>query len=92
MKAVVVAKNGVEILDVEIPIPKKNEVLIKVFSCGLNRADLMVADGGAHGSSGGSGTIWSPLAVALLDVSVLPARFQVLSLVLKFILLFCVMK
>lgn len=36
---------------------KKNEVLIKVFSCGLNRADLMVADGGAHGSSGGSGTI-----------------------------------
>ena len=57
MKAVVVAKNGVEILDVEIPIPKKNEVLIKVFSCGLNRADLMVADGGAHGSSGGSGTI-----------------------------------
>ena len=57
MKAIVVAKNGVEILDVEIPIPKKNEVLIKVFSCGLNRADLMVADGGAHGSSGGSGTI-----------------------------------
>ena len=57
MKAVVVAKNGVEILDLEIPIPKKNEVLIKVFSCGLNRADLMVADGGAHGSSGGSGTI-----------------------------------
>ena len=57
MKAVVVAKNGVEILDVEIPIPKKKEVLIKVFSCGLNRADLMVADGGAHGSSGGSGTI-----------------------------------
>ena len=57
MKAVVVAKNGVEILDVKIPIPKKNEVLIKVFSCGLNRADLMVADGGAHGSSGGSGTI-----------------------------------
>ena len=57
MKAVVVAKNGVEILNVEIPKPKKTEVLIKVFSCGLNRADLMVADGGAHGSSGGSGTI-----------------------------------
>ena len=57
MRAVVVAKNGVEILNVEIPKPKKNEVLIKVFSCGLNRADLMVADGGTHGSSGGSGTI-----------------------------------
>jgi NADPH2:quinone reductase len=57
MRAVVVVKNGVEILNVEIPTPKNNEVLIKVFSCGLNRADLIVADGGAHGSSGGSGTI-----------------------------------
>ena len=57
MRAVLVVKNGVEILEVEIPTPNKNEVLVKVFSCGLNRADLMVADGGVHGSSGGTGTI-----------------------------------
>ena len=57
MKAVLVAKNGIEIIDVQIPEPKSNEVLVKVFACGLNRADLMVADGGVHGSSGGSGTI-----------------------------------
>ena len=44
MRAVLVVKNGVEILDVETPLPKKNEVLVKVFSCGLNRADLIVAD------------------------------------------------
>jgi NADPH2:quinone reductase len=49
--------SGVDILDVDIPKPQRNEVLIKVFACGLNRADLVVADGGAHGSAGGSGTI-----------------------------------
>ena len=57
MRAVTVIEGGVKILNVEIPKPKNNEVLVKVFSCGLNRADLMVADGGAHGSAGGSGTI-----------------------------------
>jgi len=57
MKAVTVVKNGVEISDVAKPTPKKNEVLIKVIACGLNRADLAVADGGAHGNAGGSGTI-----------------------------------
>ena len=57
MKAVTVVKNGVEISDVAKPTPKKNEVLIKVIACGLNRADLSVADGGAHGNAGGPGTI-----------------------------------
>ena len=57
MKAVTVVKSGVDILDVDIPKPQRNEVLVKVFACGLNRADLVVADGGAHGSAGGSGTI-----------------------------------
>ena len=57
MKAVTVVKNGVEISDVAKPTPKKNEVLIKVIACGLNRADLVVADGGAHGNAGGPGTI-----------------------------------
>jgi NADPH2:quinone reductase len=57
MRAVTVVKGGVDILDVEIPKPQKNQVLIKVHACGLNRADLVVADGGAHGAAGGSGTI-----------------------------------
>ena len=57
MKAVTVADTGVQILDVDIPKPNNSEVLVKVYSCGLNRADLVVADGGAHGAAGGPGTI-----------------------------------
>ena len=57
MKAVGVTEEGVRVQNVETPKPKENEVLVKVFACGLNRADLVVADGGAHGASGGPGTI-----------------------------------
>ena len=57
MKAVVVTEEGVSVQNVETPKPKENEVLVKVFTCGLNRADLVVADGSAHGASGGPGTI-----------------------------------
>ena len=57
MKAVVVTAPGVQIQDVPTPTPKANEVLIRVRSCGLNRADLMVASGMAHGRAGGAGTI-----------------------------------
>jgi len=57
MKAVVVTEEGVRVQNVETPKPKENEVLVEVFACGLNRADLVVADGGAHGASGGPGTI-----------------------------------
>ena len=57
MKAVVVTENGVQIQDVPTPSPKPNEVLVRVRACGLNRADLLVASGMAHGRAGGAGTI-----------------------------------
>ncbi len=57
MKAVVVTDAGVQIQDVPTPSPKPNEVLVRVRACGLNRADLMVASGMAHGRAGGAGTI-----------------------------------
>jgi NADPH2:quinone reductase len=57
MKAATVGENGVVIADVEVPRPKPNEVLVKVRACGLNRADLMVASGLAHGRTGGAGTV-----------------------------------
>ena len=57
MKAVTVVESGVQIEDVDVPLPNDSEVLVKVHACGLNRADLIVADGGAHGAPGGLGTI-----------------------------------
>ncbi len=57
MKAAVVGANGVEIRDVPTPVPGPEQVLVKVRAAGLNRADLAVASGRMHGSSGGQGTI-----------------------------------
>jgi NADPH2:quinone reductase len=57
MKAAVVGSQGVEIRDVPRPEPKPNEILIKVRAAGLNRADLIVASGRAHGRAGGPGTV-----------------------------------
>jgi NADPH2:quinone reductase len=58
MKAAVVMEGGgVEIRDVPQPTPKPNELLVRVRAAGLNRADVGVAAGKAHGSAGGAGTI-----------------------------------
>ena len=57
MKAAVVTENGLVVKDVPDPKPAPNEVLIRVRACGMNRADVMVAGGMAHGRSGGPGTI-----------------------------------
>ena len=39
MRAVTVVESGVQILEVNTPSPKDEEVLVKVHACGLNRAD-----------------------------------------------------
>ncbi len=57
MKAAVVTENGLVVKDVPDPRPAPNEVLIRVRACGMNRADVMVAGGAAHGRAGGPGTI-----------------------------------
>lgn len=57
MKAAVVGSNGVEVRDVPAPKAQASQVLVRVRACGLNRADLAVAAGRAHGSVGGPGTI-----------------------------------
>lgn len=57
MKAAVVTANGVAIQDVAAPKPQATQVLVRVRACGLNRADLAVAAGRAHGAVGGPGTI-----------------------------------
>src|SRR5271154_2894477 len=57
MKAYVYGANGAEITDVAKPAPKAAQVLVRVRACGLNRADLGMTKGHAHGSAGGAGTV-----------------------------------
>ncbi len=57
MKAIVVVDGGVAYQDVDKPSPNADQVLVEVRAMGLNRADLAVAGGAAHGSVGGAGTI-----------------------------------
>ncbi len=57
MKAAIVTDQGVQVAEVPVPEPKPNEVLVRVRAAGLNRADLGVASGQAHGRIGGPGTI-----------------------------------
>jgi NADPH:quinone reductase len=57
MKAYVYGANGAEIADVQKPVPKGTQVLVRVHACGLNRADLGMTKGHVHGSAGGVGTV-----------------------------------
>jgi NADPH2:quinone reductase len=57
MKAYVYGANGAEITDVAEPSPKGAQVLVRVRACGLNRADLGMTKGHAHGGAGGVGTV-----------------------------------
>lgn len=55
MKAAVLGESGVELREVEKPVPTANEVLIAVRAASLNRADLLIAGGHQHGRIGGVG-------------------------------------
>jgi len=57
MKAYVYGSNGAAIADVAKPVPKGAQVLVRVRACGLNRADLGMTKGHAHGSAGGVGAV-----------------------------------
>jgi NADPH2:quinone reductase len=57
MKAYVYGANGAEITDIAKPAPKGTQVLVRVRACGLNRADLGMTKGHAHGSAGGIGAV-----------------------------------
>jgi NADPH:quinone reductase len=57
MKAYVYGARGAEITEVAKPVPKGTQVLVRVRACGLNRADIGMTKGRAHGSAGGVGTV-----------------------------------
>ena len=45
MKAIEIIEKKLEINDIELPVVKDNEVLIKVKAAGLNRADIAQKNG-----------------------------------------------
>jgi NADPH2:quinone reductase len=57
MKAYVYGANGAGITDVPKPVPQGTQVLVRVHACGLNRADLGMTKGHAHGALGGAGAV-----------------------------------
>jgi len=57
MKAFIYGANGAEIADVAKPSPKGKQVLVRVRANGLNRAELGMTKGHAHGSAGGIGAV-----------------------------------
>ena len=57
MKAAVVTAGGIEVREVPTPRPGPAQVLVRVMASALNRADLGVVSGRAHGRLGGPGTI-----------------------------------
>ena len=56
MKAYVLTDNGPSIVDIPQPQPTGEQVLVQVRAACLNRADLGMARGRAHGSRGGAGS------------------------------------
>src|SRR5713226_9229574 len=57
MKAYIYGAKGPAITDVAKPAPDGTQVLVRVRACGLNRADLGMTKGHAHGRAGGVGTV-----------------------------------
>ena len=55
MRAMVVGDNGLELRELPAPEPGPGEVLVRVRAAGLNRAELAMAAGHAHGALGGKG-------------------------------------
>jgi NADPH2:quinone reductase len=55
MRAMVVGDTGLELQDLPIPSPGPGEVLVRIRAAGLNRAELAMAAGHAHGRLGGKG-------------------------------------
>ncbi len=57
MRAMVVGEGGLVLRDIPAPEPGPGEVLVRVRAAGLNRAELAMAAGHAHGALGGQGAV-----------------------------------
>lgn len=56
MKGAVLTPQGIVIRDLPLPSMASTELLVKVRASSLNRADLFIVEGRAHGGHGGAGT------------------------------------
>ncbi|MCJ2126977.1 zinc-binding dehydrogenase [Methylobacterium sp. J-077] len=69
MKAIVAGPAGPSLAEIDTPSPAPTEVLVRVRATALNRADLAVAAGQPHSSTGGPGPIpgleWAGEVVAV---------------------------
>lgn len=54
MRAIVSSANGPVMKDVPVPKAGPGQVLVRVKACSLNRADLLIMQGLAHGFAGGA--------------------------------------
>lgn len=57
MRAMVVGESGLVVREMPIPRPEPHEVVVRVRAAGLNRAELAMAAGHAHGTLGGAGSV-----------------------------------
>ena len=78
MKAAVQHGSGVEIRETPRPSPGPDDILTRNHAASLNRADLGMAAGHAHGAAGGSGTVlgleWSG---EVIEVGANVTRFKI---------------
>ena len=56
MRAIVSSADGPVLKDIPLPKPGRDEVLVRVGAASLNRADLAMLKGSAHGRVGGMGS------------------------------------
>jgi NADPH2:quinone reductase len=56
MKGAVLTPQGIAVQELSVPRPGATELLVKVRASSLNRADLFLVEGRAHGGHGGSGS------------------------------------
>ena len=61
MKAAICGERGLAWADVAPPTPGPDDVLVRVRTCALNRADLGMLAGRAHGTAGGPGTVFDAI-------------------------------